>query len=48
MSKYDYDITIPGECIGKFRELLRAAVDALGPDEEAVIDFGKDLLRQLS
>jgi hypothetical protein len=45
---YDYDITIPGERIGDFRELLRAGIDALGPDEEDSIDLGKSLLRQLT
>jgi hypothetical protein len=45
---YDYDITIPGECIGDFRELLRAGVDALGDGEEPLVELGKDLLRQLA
>jgi hypothetical protein len=48
MSEYDYDFTIPGERIGEFRELLTAGIDALGPDEDDLVDFGKDLLRQVS
>jgi hypothetical protein len=49
MSKMnDYEITIPAECIGRFRELRNAAVDALGPDEVEVMELGKDLIRQLS
>jgi hypothetical protein len=45
---YDYDITIPAECMGMFRELLKAGMDALGEGEEKLYRFGKDLLSQVS
>jgi hypothetical protein len=45
---YDYEIEIPAEFAGRFRELLRVAVDALGSDEDDLIELGRDLLSQLS
>jgi hypothetical protein len=48
LSEYVYDITLDGEDIGSFKELLRAGIDALGPEEQAQIDLGKSLLRQLA
>jgi hypothetical protein len=48
MSEYDYTIEIPGEFIGPFRELLRAAIDAAGEDEQDLVDLGKEILAQFS
>lgn len=47
---FDYDISVPGECIVDFKMLLRAGLDALGDDEadKRAERIGRDLLDDIA
>jgi hypothetical protein len=49
-SEFDFDFSVPGECLGDFKALLRAGIDALGddPDDDRAAALGKELLDDLA
>lgn len=50
MPAFDYEITIPGEHIAVFRELLTAGIDALGDSTEDIeaAALGREILAEVS
>jgi len=49
-AELDYTLEVPGECMGSFRALIQAGIDALGDDAEdaAALELGKQLLTDIS